>query len=117
MHAPCSSGEEEAEEPVADAYDPSAPNDLQRTLAARGERARRKRDLDVNEDLRKTLEERRKAMEAQKMSERTARREEILNVSGREARRRRVALRAESDKGEAPERPSASARSSARLKR
>ena len=109
VHAPCSSGEEEAEEPVTDAYDPSAPNDYERTLAARGERARRKRDLDVNEDLRKTLEERRKAMEAQKMSERTARREEILNVSGREARRRRVALRSENDKGEAPERPSASA--------
>jgi len=109
VHASCSSGEEEAEEPVADAYDPSAPNDYERTLAARGERARRKRDLDVNEDLRKMLEAKRKAMEAQNMSERTARREEILNVSGREARRRRVALRSKNDEGEAAERQSASA--------
>ena len=81
--------DEEETDDVDDGYDPAAPNDYERTLAERAERARRRRDLNANEELRKELESERKAMESQRSA---MDREEVLGVDGREARRRRLAM-------------------------
>ena len=81
--------DEEETDDVEDGYDPAAPNDYERTLAERAERARRRRDLNANEELRKELESKRKAMESQRSA---MDREDVLGVDGREARRRRLAM-------------------------
>lgn len=85
-------GDEGGEGEIRDAYDPRMPNDYERVLAARSARARAARDARAEEALRETLESRRRMIESDPSGARAERLMGFLSESGREARRRRLAM-------------------------
>ena len=81
-------GEDSMEETIEGAYDPMEPNDYERVMAERVERVERRSVSTASEALRVELEKKRRLKEA----ERGMKREEFLNVDGKEVRRRRMEL-------------------------
>lgn len=81
-------GEDSMEETIEGAYDPMEPNDYERVMAARVERVERRSASTASEALRVELEKKRRVKEA----ERGMKRDEFLNVDGKEVRRRRMEL-------------------------
>lgn len=81
-------GEDSMEETIEGAYDPMEPNDYERVMAERVERVERRSASTASEALRVELEKKRRVKEA----ERGMKREEFLNVDGKEVRRRRMEL-------------------------
>ena len=81
-------GEDSMEETIEGAYDPMEQNDYERVMAARVERVERRSASTASEALRVELEKKRRVKEA----ERGMKRDEFLNVDGKEVRRRRMEL-------------------------
>jgi len=80
--------EDSMEETIEGVYDPMEPNDYERVLAERVERVERRSVSTASEALRVELEKKRRVKEA----ERGMKREQFLNVDGKEVKRRRMEL-------------------------